>query len=877
MPSRREEGSPERFGLSDVTPLLSALDAPSLETRKLALDTLAEMELSSAARLRVSERLGELLDSAWREADPDWTSSLFSAAARFQTPELMERLHDYAAALDEGQRRAAAYVLAELHDLRALDVLVADLDAGDPTLQRDAAACLVLLDVSNQVDTLLPKLDVVGDVEARFYLAFALARSDRGQVGRFFDVLQETGWGGDEVFARVSALSVRFGDDGPRHELEALLPRAAAAPGRDKGLTENGGGSEASVGAASPEETTAGTGLAEASTAGDAPAAAGERTINAWIGGDDSGGQTEPLETDVAYVLNFLVGVQKAAGLDIAGNVTVSDEDVGQGLDTEWVVMGRGVELGPVGDHAAVVAPGEGGMWTARFPLMIPKEGESEKRSLTLTPRADAERRLDVSIFVGRELYRSVAIDLPLSDAAASVGEATLVGDDFAHVPARHADLRTTHEWTTPGGQLVLTVLGGGRAHARGDIVQRNGGVRIAEVNEPVEWSGTPAKVAGLIKNVRESAERLRSSAEQYLDAIDAADLRQRLQDPPRQYSWSELVDTVDPAHEAAWEGVSRSSQLRDLALDGARLLGAFFPLGSAPRAWLDSLEPGWRLDISWLDTDPDWIPQVPWGLMYLGDPPADGSPVDAMNFVGLRFRIGYSSHRIAGGSKALGDLASTHRAHFLYWGDGERDVAGVEARWQEQQFASWANQHFVPPPTASDRKAAVVMALEAPAPSPVNVLYLFCHCSVGEGNDPVLRFGGSIQPGDVLRRTEIGAAQLADRPLVFANACTTSSADPYVANELQDGFFARGCRAYIGTETKVPIVLASRFASIFFHFLYRNVDPAPMAAGEAMAQSRLFLWSHYRNIGGLFYSYVNQYELFVADDDEVLGLRRNR
>ena len=70
------------------------------------------------------------------------------------------------------------------------------------------------------------------------------------------------------------------------------------------------------------------------------------------------------------------------------------------------------------------------------------------------------------------------------------------------------------------------------------------------------------------------------------------------------------------------------------------------------------------------------------------------------------------------------------------------------------------------------------------------------------------------------------------------------------------------------------PIQFASRFASIFFHFLYRQMDPEPMAAGEAVAQTRLFLWTQYRNIGGIFYTYVNQYELFMASDAEVKALR---
>jgi len=117
-------------------------------------------------------------------------------------------------------------------------------------------------------------------------------------------------------------------------------------------------------------------------------------------------------------------------------------------------------------------------------------------------------------------------------------------------------------------------------------------------------------------------------------------------------------------------------------------------------------------------------------------------------------------------------------------------------------------------------------------------------------------------------------AEELRDGPLVFANACTTSAADPYITNLLQQNLFRRGCRGFLGTETKVPIELASRFAMIFFYFFYRQADSRPMAAGEALAQTRLFLLTDYGNIGGIFYAYLNQFELYMADNDEVLALR---
>lgn len=260
---------------------------------------------------------------------------------------------------------------------------------------------------------------------------------------------------------------------------------------------------------------------------------------------------------------------------------------------------------------------------------------------------------------------------------------------------------------------------------------------------------------------------------------------------------------------------------------------------------------------------------------MYLPDPPASGAPVDPQGFLALRFRIDYTAHESQAPSKALGGLDETYRAHFLYWGDQPEDQTAAEARWQRQQWASSPNHVFFPSVSArGSYKEELMKLLNEPQPNPVAVLYLFCRCSVGEGNDPVLRFGSTVQAVDVLKRTELGIKILCDRPLVFANACTTAATDPYFANELERGFFTRGCRAYLGSESKVPIQFASRFAAVFFHFFYRQLNPAPIAAGEAVTQTRLFLWTRYRNLGGILYTYVNQYELFMATDAEVRSLR---
>jgi hypothetical protein len=201
-------------------------------------------------------------------------------------------------------------------------------------------------------------------------------------------------------------------------------------------------------------------------------------------------------------------------------------------------------------------------------------------------------------------------------------------------------------------------------------------------------------------------------------------------------------------------------------------------------------------------------------------------------------------------------------------------DTAATESRWQRARYRQLPNQLIVPADESGlGAKIALDSLLSAPARHPMTVLYLFCRSAEGDSRELVLRFANAAGSENELRQTEMGLKQFADRPLVFANACSTSAADPYVANLLEMAFFQRGCRAFIGSEVKVPIVLASRFAALFFHFFFRRVDGAPVSAVEALAQTRLFLWRRYRNLGGLLYCLINKYDLYMADEQEILAL----
>jgi hypothetical protein len=170
-----------------------------------------------------------------------------------------------------------------------------------------------------------------------------------------------------------------------------------------------------------------------------------------------------------------------------------------------------------------------------------------------------------------------------------------------------------------------------------------------------------------------------------------------------------------------------------------------------------------------------------------------------------------------------------------------------------------------------------MLTALQNPTPTPAGIIYFYCHCNAKDGSDPVLQFSDSPSAPNMIKTTDLTQGLFDSGPLVFANACGTSVADPFATSELEATFFRRNARAFLGTEAKVPVKFSSIFAWLFFQFFFRHADPdkSPMPAGEALAQTRLFLWTQYRSIGGLFYCLVNQYDLYFADNDEVAALQR--
>ena len=575
-------------------------------------------------------------------------------------------------------------------------------------------------------------------------------------------------------------------------------------------------------------------------------------------GQDEKQAQVTAFLPQTPYALRFRVGAPIAGNL-VTGDTTVNVPNTG--LKARWVAASTTVDFAAV-STGTVLHLGE--TWLAEFDLDIPGQGESDVVTLSIRTR-DQIGEIDLTILAGAEPYRRLSVKL---DAGARVHH------DVVAVNLCHTNLRTTHEWTTPPEHIVVNVFGDA---ARVDT--DNKGKKYSTM----DWVGTKTLLNNSVNLVRGALDKLRQSWDAHLNNIDQADLerkfaeRQWFNDIHPGVGWSQLANQANQEYLQAFDQLASGTELFGLAQQGYRLFDTCFPEENPLRKILTDLMPGSRVDFNWPARGAkDWISHVPWGLMYL-DPPEIGKPIDLERFLGLRLRIGCTSWEPEQQpSGALGEPGQTNLLHFLYWGTSENDEIGVQSAWQRSAFAEWGRQHFVPSdPAAADRKTQVIKALERPEPNPAVVLYFYCECSVSDGSNPLLQFGDSPGLPDVVGLGELPQLKLKTGPLVFANACATVASDPKGTNELEETFFRRNIRAFVGTETKVPVTLASRFGWLFFQFFLRRGDPAPMAAGEALAQARLFLWTQYRNPGGLFYCLVNQYDLYLASDQEVSDMQR--
>ncbi|MFF1482404.1 CHAT domain-containing protein [Streptomyces sp. NPDC058301] len=435
-------------------------------------------------------------------------------------------------------------------------------------------------------------------------------------------------------------------------------------------------------------------------------------------------------------------------------------------------------------------------------------------------------------------------------------------------LPAAETALYPRLAWLRPRSTLRLSLHPPG---ADWELESGGPGEPQLETYGTTAWSPsglTPQRV----NSARSALNTFREELSEQLDEIGPQELADRLSDFSPHDDWSVPSDRPDNVHRLAWDDLAKNSQtLRTLASSGRALFDALFPTGNIIHELIDKLKPGDQLRIIWYPEAPyDTCGHIPWSLLYRGRANYGGPPVDQQQFLGMRLRIAHTAHGI-NSSRSIGPSDTTTRAHILYWGDAPEYLAGG-AREHASALASWTPRPLLLPSGEHGRREEICQFLATPQPPPIKLVYLYCQCTQGTGAEPTLHFGNEVE--SQIQLAHLRGEPFDDQPLVFVNACQTASASPFYFNELEQVFFERQCRAYIGSECMIPIRFGGRFAEAFFHFLYMRPDGRPMFAGEAMTQARKFFWDEYCSLGGLFYSYINDDRICVATHEEIAALR---
>jgi tetratricopeptide (TPR) repeat protein len=707
--------------------------------------------------------------------------------------------------------------------------------------------------------------------QAVLYLVRALAVTDP-QRRQFDGVIRQLGnvraQVGDEQFGGLMLSAVAASG----HDEEWLLERLRSANPEPEAGDADAGAPEAP---GDPPEIPPGpppAGPGESGPDDDDP-----QIINIWIG-ERAGNPTVPLSARQRYTLVFRVG------LPHPGNIAEGPREIprsaipSEGLPTKWVVSSTDVALSPdpagaSGIRVSMADSGGAAQWMAAFEITVPVRGDSAERRLAIVPLSEGQARIEVAVSIADDLYRWLKIDLvvsPPSTAPSPAPPAPAPGSEPGSWPQRTITTTVVHgpplrqvapepaaDWQVPATRLNIT-LQPPQAHLD---CERLG------FDAMVSWAPNCGLIEGQIQRVRAALDRLRLAQQGYFNGIDPDEFGARLAAFQPSPDWAA---PTGPSH--PWTQIAACLQLRELAQEGHVLYQAVFPAGSEMRTAVDALQPGDMLSLTWFPSV-QHVAHVPWALMYREPPPPIGQPIDAENFLGIRLRLRYVSHQMPYLNRSLGDQDSFTRAHLMYWGSGTGDPVATERERHVQELQQWKPYTL---PTGAPGKPQVVQFLDNPAPNPVRLVYIYCRSMAADQDGPGFRFGNGPRDEDTVALSEMGVATIPDRPLVFANACGTSAGSLFAPNELEERFFLRGCSAFIGTECKVPITFAARFATAFFHFLYANSEE-PTPAGEALTQARRFFWSEYGILGGLFYSYVNDYHLYVATDAAVAALSKLR
>ena len=143
-------------------------------------------------------------------------------------------------------------------------------------------------------------------------------------------------------------------------------------------------------------------------------------------------------------------------------------------------------------------------------------------------------------------------------------------------------------------------------------------------------------------------------------------------------------------------------------------------------------------------------------------------------------------------------------------------------------------------------------------------IQHFACHCFSGEA--PATAW--SIRLETAAGSADVGMELLIDKlgdqwheldderpslPLVFMNACGTSTIDPSSAISFVDVFLDNGNRGFIGTETRVPDVFAAAFSGVFYDRLLAGEN-----VGHALHHARWALLRGNNPLGILYTLYGN-------------------
>jgi hypothetical protein len=232
---------------------------------------------------------------------------------------------------------------------------------------------------------------------------------------------------------------------------------------------------------------------------------------------------------------------------------------------------------------------------------------------------------------------------------------------------------------------------------------------------------------------------------------------------------------------------------------------------------------------------------------------------IDPLGFLGLRFRLKYYGYATRGLAETfIGAPSQVDTACCLFWGEKEADLAAEVAN--HRSWRAGVRRIFLPADTAAkDAKRSILALLGAENHDPVGVVYMFCHYGKLPNDEVGFRFGDGNSGDDVISLFDLESIALRAVPLVFANACDTSGEDALHSHRVKDRFFNQGAGAYLGTEAKVPVAMASRFGTALLGLFEGRPEGEEPTLGEAVAQTRMLLWTRYCNIGGLFYALVNE------------------